>query len=261
MDFDFINDIRKLLQGYNIFSYTLDGIKILALAFIILKAIQILLKNSTEEKFNYTQLVRIGGYILLVSSFNYIIDLFENLFSVVDNFISVKESDVYTKIIFKVEKKFEESNSMSGWNLMTKGTDMLLFFIEYIIFIILAMLCKIADLSITASYLLQRLFIIELLKFLLPVAVVMSFWEKWENMLMSWLKRYFGVLVLGLAYVGIINFIDLVCKSIMNQFNVYGEVGELSAYMFGSIIAVIVCFTTKVKLFSVATSYIQGYFS
>ena len=264
MNFDFINSLRKSLEGYNIFSYTLNGIKILALAFIVLKAIQLIFKNSTEEKFDYTQLVKMGGYILLISSGNYIIDLFEEMFTEINNFIDIKESTLYSEMVEDIHLKVQEKLSItSPWAIIT-GEDtfgLIIFLIEYLVFAILAALCKIADLSITASYLLQRIFIIELLKFLFPVAVVMSLWEKWDNMLMSWLKRYFSMLVLGIAYIGIINFVEMVSKEIKNQYDYLGTGADLSVYMFGVLLALIVCFTTKVKLLSSVTSYIQGYFS
>lgn len=262
MNFDFINELRKTLEGHNIFSYSLTSIIILANVFIIMKMIIVVLKASVEEKFDYMQLVRMGGYILLVSSYSTIIDLFENLFTEIEKYLSVKEDDFYSTIMYNVELKFTSSvKDLDAWDMLFGPIDLLCALLYYLVFLALAALCKIADLSMTAAYLLQRIFIIELLKFLLPVAVVLSLWEKWENMLMSWLKRYFSMVVLGLAYVGIINFIALVRDALQSQFDVTGTISDLSQYMMGTIIVVIVCFTVKVKLFASVTSYIQGYFS
>lgn len=264
MNFDFINSLRKSLEGYNLFTYSLEGIKILAIAFIVLKMIQLVLKNSTEEKFDYMQLVKMGGYICLVASGNYIVNLFEDILTEVNNFIDVKESDLYEEMINDINAKVElKMAGTTGWSILT-GEDtfgLVVFVIQYIVFLLLSGLCKIADLSLTAAYLLQRIFIIELLKFLFPVAVVTSLWEKWDNMLISWVKRYFGMIILGIAYVGVINFTGMVGKEIMKQYDYYGTGADLTIYMSGVLIAVIVCFTVKVKLLSTVTNYIQSYFS
>ncbi|GIJ95386.1 hypothetical protein CAPN002_26040 [Capnocytophaga stomatis] len=263
MDFEFINSLRLSLEDNNIFAYSLNSIKGLAFAFILAKIMMLILKKSTTEQFDYMGLWRILGYLVLVGSGNYIIDAFEEAMTTIDNHIGVKESNLYAELMFKAEKKFEEfTEGMSFWGMMNNGADLIVGFLMYTVVLLLAMLLKLAELSITASYLLQRIFIVELLKLLLPVVVVLSLWEKWENMLISWLKRYFGMIVLGIAYIGIINFTQMVQDKILEQYNIQAMMpGSYITWATGALIAVVVVFGIKVKLFAVVTSYIQGYFS
>lgn len=259
MDFEFIQQLRIALESTNIFSFTLNSIKILAGAFVIFKIIILLLKKSTQEQFDYMEVFRLLGYIVLIGSGDLIINAFEDAFKMIDDNMGWTESNLYADMLLKTEEKLKQKE-ISFWDIMTGAQELMVSFLIYIVIFILSLLFKVADLSITVSYLLQRLFIIELLKLLLPVALVVSLWKGWENMLISWLKRYFGMLVLGIAYMGIINFSHLVQDKIIEQFNT-SQFGNLITWSSGVLIAVIVVFTIKVKLFAVVTSYINGYFS
>lgn len=263
MDFEFINSLRQALESYKIFAYSLNSIKVLALAFIVAKIIILIIKKSATEHLDYMELWKLLGYIVLVGSGDYIINGFEEAMTTIDNHIGVKESNLYDELMYKAQQKFDNTiGELSLWGIMNSAGDLIVGFLLYVIVLILAMLLKLAELSITASYLLQRIFIIELLKFLLPVAIVVSLWEKWENMLISWLKRYFGMIILGIAYIGIINFTQLVQDKIIEQYDsaIYFN-GNYTSWATGALIAVVVVFGIKVKLFAVVTSYINGYFS
>lgn len=123
-------------------------------------------------------------------------------------------------------------------------------------------LCKIADLSITASYLVQRIFILQLLKFLFPLAVALSTYSGTQKLFHTWILRYIGIFILGIAYIGIIRISSMVQGALVRQFDVNTGVSEVDGGFFagGLLIAMIVTFTIKIKLFSTATSYVMGMF-
>lgn len=272
MDFDFINELRRMLQSKAIFEYSIDGLQYAAMAFFILKMIQLVLKKSTDSKIGYTDFARLGGYIILVGSSSKIIDGLEDAFAAIDNAFMNTPNDFYLRIHDHIYAQYMVTYTNMDFFDMIFGTlDLVGSAFYYLIFLLISACCKIADLSITAAYLVQRVFIIELLKFLLPLVTVLSIFEKFENMLISWAKRYFGMIILGLAYIAIIKFMDMVQDSIMlqfhsNEFNPHlkGEdksITEVTNLIYGACIATVLCFTIKVKLMSIVTNYIQNYFS
>ena len=54
MDFDFINELRRMLQSKAIFEYSIDGLQYAAMAFFILKMIQLVQRSSENIKIYIT---------------------------------------------------------------------------------------------------------------------------------------------------------------------------------------------------------------
>ena len=87
-----------------------------------------------------------------------------------------------------------------------------------------------------------------------------------NKLLNTWILRYIGVFILGIAYIGIINIMALVQSTIVAQFDVNTGVGTVGTsidggiFSIGILVAMVVTFTIKVKLFSSVTSYVSGMF-
>ena len=262
MNFDFINELRGALEDKNIFIYSLIGCKLLASGFVLAKIVILILKRSTQEQFDYMELGKLLGYIILVGAGDKILDAWEHILTMVDNVTRVKESNLYENLMYETEQVFaKRMQEMSGWDILTGASDLLVGTVIYLVVLILSLLFKLADLSITASYLLQRVFIIEILKFLFPLVIVLSLWGQWENLFISWLKRAFGTAILGVMYIAIINFTELVQVKLLSQFQTETGGADFTVWASGTFVAVIVIFTLKVKLFAFVTSYINSYFS
>ncbi|AVM51550.1 hypothetical protein [Capnocytophaga sp. oral taxon 878] len=272
MDFDFINELRKMLQSEEVFEYSIDGLQYAAMAFFIFKMIQLVFKKSTDPKIGYSDFARLGGYIILVGSSSKIIDGLEDVFATIDNAFMNNPNDFYLRIHEHIAAQYMITyDNMDFFDMIFGTLDLVGSALYYVIFLLISACCKIADLSITAAYLVQRVFIIELLKFLLPLVTVLSIFEKFENLLISWVKRYAGMIILGVAYIAIIKFMYFVQDSIMLQFhseeftpNLKQEETSftpLTNLIYGACIASVLCFTIKVKLMSIVTNYIQSYFS
>lgn len=265
MNFEFINDLMKILQKSNIFQYAFTGSKVLAFALLLFKVLESFTKDFEDKTPKIGNLMNIFGYGLIIMSSDWIIKTIEEIFVSVDKTMTTKESDLYLELINLVTTDlflmFQECNDW--WDYINVAFTSLESIIALVLALILGGLFKLADLSLTVSYLLQRIFIIELLKFLFPLAIALSTYTGTAKLFHTWLLRYIGMFILGIAYIGILNIMPLIQERLLEQFNTteivfYQVKGGL--YSMGILITVIVVFTIKIKLFAVVTNYIMGMF-
>lgn len=265
MDFSFINELIRMLEGNNIYQFSFTGAKILALGLLALKVLDMFVKeNLDNQELKIGNLASILGYGLVIMSSDWIITTIENAFAGVDVAMQNTSSDLFSEMGEMVEEKRAELfKGAKAWYeylgvfLRNLGSLLVLG-----VTFLLGALCKIADLSITASYLVQRIFILQLLKFLFPLAVALSTYSGTQKLFHTWILRYIGIFILGIAYIGIIRISSMVQGALVRQFDVNTGVSEVDGGFFagGLLIAMIVTFTIKIKLFSTATSYVMGMF-
>jgi hypothetical protein len=271
MNFQFIDTLRELLNGSNIFQFIIVGAKSFALAMIMFKIIDNFIVNmgSDQQNAKLNNLPSILAYAFFIVSSDWIIDTIESTFSVVDVAMGNTSSDLYTELNMSLTDQYDRitANATDFFDLIAIYASSITFFVFYFIALILMLLCKIADLSVTSGYLLSRLFLITLMKFIFPIVIALSTLKMTEDLLAKWIKRYIGLFVLGIAYIGIINFASLVQKALQDQFTTSaGEgllegINSLNVFSVGMLITIIVVFTMKVKLFATATSFITSFFS
>lgn len=265
MDFEFINILIGKLESANIFKYLFTGSKVLAMAFLCFRFFETYLKNFENETPPIGSVLNILGYGLIIMSGDWIMTSIESLFAGVDTAMHSTSSDLYEDLFNSIWLEIQDTyKGCTRWYDYIAPTFLNLISIIFLIFTsILAMLCKLADLSVTASYLLQRIFIIKFLQFVFPLALAFSTLSKMDNLFYSWIRRYIGVFLLGIAYIGIINFADIVQASIVTSFadeTLFPALSVMNS-SFGAIIAVVVTLGIKIKLFQAITSYILSFFS
>lgn len=265
MDFEFINNLMTQLQGQNIFKYGFTGAKALAFAFLAFRFFETYLKNFENDNPPVGSVLNVLGYGLIIMSGDWIMDSIESIFAGVDASMHTTSSDLYTDLMQSLQLEMKSFyDGCEYWYDYIAATmigAVSLFLI--LVALLLAVLCKIADLSLTAGFLLQRVFIIQFLKFVFPLALAFSTLNKMDNLFYSWIRRYIGVFILGIAYIGIINFSSLLQTSLNDAFTeewLIG-VGQFTWFSFGAIITIIVVTTVKFKLFSAVTNYVLSYFS
>lgn len=268
MNFDFINQLCKLLQENNMFQFSITGAKGLAIALLLFKVVEHFIKNIEDMSHNprLGNIYWIFASTLFIISSSWIITLFEDLFAIVDVKMGNTESSLYTDLQKELKDQFEKvfSNSETSWydwpGLIIQGGGFLL---SYAVALLLMICCKIADLSMTAGYLLSRVFLIQLMKFIFPIVIALNTLDAFKDLFYKWIKRYIGLLVLGMGYIGVIHFCSLVQKALHDQFKTSDVMSgmELNAYTWGAIITIVVVFTLKIKLFSTVTSWINSFFS
>ena len=266
MNFDFIEQLRLLLESSNIFKFTIIGAKSCALSLLLFKIIQTWFSNFEPDKTRLGDFFNLFGYAFMIMSSDWIISTIEVTFAGIDVAMGSTESDLYSKLndelLVQLENVFG-SDDLAWYDFISLIVGNLIFFVGYIIALLLMGLCKIADLSMTAGYLLSRLFLIELMKFIFPIVIALSTLDQTKDLLGRWIKKYIGLFVLGIAYIGIIHFCALVQNALQTQFTVNDSdaLFQLNAYTYGMIVTIIVVFTIKVKLFSLVTSNITNFFS
>lgn len=264
MDFNFVNDLVNQLTSTNIFTYTFVGGKVLACAFMLFKLINIFLKSHDNSEIKLGEIFSLFGYALLIMSSDWIIGSIENVFAGVDVTLGNTSSDVYKDLADQVNENiglmFSECEDTLDFIIVFSRFFVQLFVMGLIL--IMGSLFKLADMSITASFLVQRVFIIQLLKFLFPLVIAFSTLDQTQNLLFSWVKRYIGMFVLAIAYIGIINFMKLVQSSLYKQFPLEMTLDSITSFSeIGAMITIIVCFVIKIRLLKGVTSYVMTYFS
>lgn len=270
MDFAFITELMNSLNSNPIFKYSFTGAKLLALAILLFKLLETSMRDLDDESnAKYSSALSILGYGLVIMSSDWIMTSIENIFASVDVALQTTQSDTFSDltalISIKMETMFEGAEDVFDYVGIFFGN--LLVVIMYIIALVVGAFVKIADLSITASYLVVRIFILQLLKFLFPLAIALSTYSGTQKLLGSIILRYIGIFILGIAYIAIIRIMELVQATVLNQFDtetgssgVVGGVLEGGLFGIGILVAMIITFTIKVKLLSQVTSYVNSMF-
>jgi hypothetical protein len=269
MDFTFINALMQQLEGTNIFKYTFAGTKILAFALLTFRILEAFSKDFDSKDPKVGNILSLLGYGLIIMSSDWIMTSIEHVFAGVDTTMNSTSSDLFETLNAQVKKKIDNmfKRAEDVWDYMGIFFSNIVMFVTLLFTWILGGLCKLADLSITASYLVQRIFILKLLQFLFPLAVALSTYNGTAKLFSSWILRYIGVFILGIGYIGIISITEIMQSTIVSQFDTgggnYGIIGNTvdgTIFSAGILVAMIVTFTIKIKLFGMVTSYISGMF-
>ncbi len=269
MDFAFINELTKQLSSSNIFLYSFSGAKILAFALLMFRILEAFSKDFDSKDPKVGSIMSLFGYGLIVMSSDWIMLSIENVFASVDTTMNATSSDLFQNLNDQVSTKMD--NIFIGcedvFDYMGAFFANVIIIVTLLITWLIGGLCKLADMSITASYLIQRIFILKLLQFLFPLAIAFSTYSGTSKLFSGWILRYCGIFILGIGYIGIINITELLQATIIAQFDTgggnYGMMGNTidgTVFSTGILVAMIVTFTVKIKLFGVVTSYITGMF-
>lgn len=268
MDFTFIEELRKLLETSNVlgWSFLLTGCKSMALALLMFKLINTYITDFDNDTPKLGNIFSLIGYACIIMSCDWIIGFIEGIFSQVNTAVETTPSNLYGRMDDILKEQMELYNSEDiGFFDMT--IDVIFSFLFYIAFSIISFLFKIADLSMTAGYLLTRVFMIQLFKLLFPLIIAMSTLDATKDLLGKWIKKYIGLMVLGLGYIAIINFCNVVQNVLEKQFiqtesgESYASLGYTSPIFLGCLITTVVVFTVKFALFGRVTAVITNFFA
>ncbi len=268
MDFSFINELIKSLQANNIYQYTFTGGKVLAFALLVFRFLETFAKDYDALQSKIGNVMSILGYGCVIMSSDWIINSIDNIFAGIEVSMGKTESNLFDQINDRVDSvtdtMFENCSDFSDYLGAIVGT--LRLWIGLVIVWVLGLFCKLADLSMTAGYLVQRVFIKELLRFLFPLTIALSTYSGTQKLFHSWILRYIGVFILGISYIGIIKGAGLMEIILLNQFNTdYTQSVNLKFFAgakeaLGLVTVMIVTFSIKIKLFHSITSYVTGMF-
>lgn len=267
MDFTFIDELMKMLKGNNIFSYIIIGSKALALTLLTFKFIENFIREIGGENVKLNNLTSYLAYAVFILASDFIPNLIESSFLSLDKVMGSTSTSIYSDLNIELVNQYNYvMDGAEGWmDYIGIVLSSITFIINYIVASLLCCVIYIADMSITSSYLLIRVFLIEFMKMVFPIIIALSTLDITKDLLGRWIKKYIGLFVLGVAYIGIVHFTALMQMALQNQFMVHAGENitgyELGTYAFGMIITIVVGFTVKVKLFATVTSYVSSLFS
>lgn len=266
MNFDFIEELRHALENGGVFqwNFLMSGCKALALSLLLFRILENYIKDFDSEGPKFGSLFHVFGYAFFILSADWIVDFIESAFALIDSSMYATPSNLYTDLEQKIVEHDKDLYKDVGFlDMLMMPVDLIITAFYGFFLMVLVSLCKIADLAMTAGYLLSRLFLIELMKLLFPLVIALSTLNITKDLLGKWIKRYIGLFLLGLGYIGIINFCAVLQTSLLAQFEADGDgqIMGMGHYIYGACITVVVVFTFKVKMFSTVTSYITGFFS
>ena len=267
MDFTFIEELRRLLEQENVFgwNFLLSGCKAMALALLLFKLLNTYISDFDTETPKVGNIFNLIGYACIIMSCDWIIGFIELCFSKIDTMVATTPSNLYARMNTIIGEQMESYNNDDiGFFDMT--IDLILSAVFCVIFNVVSFIFYVADMAMTCSYLLTRVFLIQLLKLLFPLVIALSTLDITKDLFGRWIKKYIGQLILGLAYIAIINFTNVVQELLVAQFlsdsgGNFASIGYMSPTFVGCLITTVVVFTAKFKMFSMVTSYITNFFS
>ena len=149
MNFDFINELRLLLKDNNVFMFLITGGKTLALVLLIFRFLDGIIGNIGEDNQKLNNLPKFIAYAFFIVSSDWIVELIESAFSIIDVTMGTTTSDLYTQLNDSLIQQWNETmDGCEDWmDYIGVILSSITFVIFYIIAVLLMALCKIADLS------------------------------------------------------------------------------------------------------------------
>lgn len=114
-------------------------------------------------------------------------------------------------------------------------------------------------------YLLQRLFLIQLFKFIFPLVIAFSTLDKMSDMFYRWIKIYIGLFVLGIAYIAIVKFSVIIYDTLADKVSIKPIdvllTTEISKIFVAELGALLIAFAVKIGLMGFVTKEIRSFFN
>lgn len=270
MNFEFVDNIRLSLEGSNIFLYTVTGAKMCAILLLFFSVLERWGKSAGSSGPNtLNDVLSIVGYVFLIISSDFLFNTVEGTFSSINASMSTVDSSGYTDLLASLNINYDLIIApANGWvDYLTVILGNITFFIGYILVLVLMGLCKIAEMSMVCGYLLTRIFFLEIMKFLFPIAIALSTIKQTSGLIAKWLRLYIGISILGIVYIAIFKICDIALVELQSAFTNYDGEGFFEGFLglnvsvWGALITIIIVFSLKVALFNKATSFVINFFN
>jgi hypothetical protein len=274
MDYDFINQVVSRLNSNPVFTTVITGAKAMALSLLLLKILNTYMTTLEEHDGvpKMGSILQLVGFGFFIVGSDWIIDLIEQVFSGFS--FSISSENPFDESYKKAKEYYSHvTKKPEGGDVFTD----IKFFASYIpnaimagIVVIISLVLMLLDFAVTAVYLLQRLFLLQLFKFLFPFAIALSTTKGFEDMLPRWVKIYIGLFVLGIAYTAIYQFCgiiqDVVQPLLEKQFQIKYDPGTDTLptieNVFGASCAtILLMLMLKLGLMGAVTKEVRGFFN
>lgn len=267
MDYSWVAEIQKAINNSSIFPYAITGAKSLAMAFLLFKIMGHFLSTAeNSEKPPIGGLINIIGFGLIIVGSDFIVNTIEQLFSGIEvDVTQMNQNNTMSPASRQMELINEVAESMNAFEKTAFYMSVMPSYIGAFLIMIFSLIIHLIDVAITSMYLLQRVFLIQLFKFIFPLALAFSTLDKMSDMFWRWIKIYIGLFVLGIAYIAIIKFSVIIYDTISSKVEVTPATviltTEYSKLFMAELGAIIVAFAVKIGLMSFVTREVRGYFN
>lgn len=266
MDYSWLTGLNDMVSSAKLFAVTITGAKALAMVWILIKVI----KNFIETAEN-SEVPKIGGimtiigYGLIIVSSDWAINVIESMFSGIDVQLTAPQimpDNAVKQYLSKIEEGVAE---MNVFDKMSFYISLLPLYLTTGLMIFFSELLKILDIGVVGMYLIQRVFLIQLFKVMFPFAIAFSTLSSNADMLVKWIKTYMGLFFLGIAYIAIMKFSDLIFEFVQKEAGVtissINYDTDIRRIFFYSVGALLISFMVKFSLFAIVTKEVRSFFS
>lgn len=267
IDYSWVSSVQNAINNNSIFAYTITGAKSLAMAFLLFKIMGHFLQTAeNEERPPIGGLINIIGFGLIIVGSDFIVNSIEHLFSGIEvDVAQMNNHNTMSPASRQLELIHEVAESMGALEKIAFYFGVMPNYIGAIMLYFVASILHLVDVAITSMYLLQRVFLIQLFKFIFPLAIAFSTLDKMSDMLYRWIKIYIGLFVLGIAYIAIIKFSVIVYDTLANKIDVgVAQIvltTEFSKVFLAELGALLVAFAVKIGLMGFVTKEVRSYFN
>lgn len=267
IDYSWVSSVQNAINNNAIFAYTITGAKSLAMAFLLFKIMgHFLQTGENDEKPPIGGLINIIGFGLIIVGSDFIVNSIEQLFSGIEvDVAQMNNNNTMSPASRQLELINEVAENMGSMEKIAFYFSVMPNYLGAIILFLAASFLHLVDVAITSMYLLQRVFLIQLFKFIFPFAIAFSTLDKMSDMLYRWIKIYIGLFVLGIAYIAIIKFSVIIYDTLANMVDVGAEqvvlTTEFSKVFLAELGALLVAFAVKIGLMGFVTKEVRGYFN
>ena len=267
MDYSWVSEIQNTLNTNSLFTYSIMGAKSLAMAFLLFRIIgQFISTSENSERPPIGGIINIIGFGLIIVGSDWIVETIELLFSGVDvSVANMNHLNTMSPASRQLQLINETAETLGPFEKIAFYFSVQNVYWGATILFIVSTALHFVDIAITSMYLLQRVFLLQLFKFLFPFAVAFSALKETQSMFWKWIKIYIGLFVLGIAYIAIIKFSVVVYGTIAGKADVdYSSIlitTPFSSVFFAELGALIVAFAVKIGLMGFVTREVRNYFS
>lgn len=267
IDYSWVSSVQNAINSSSIFAYTITGAKSLAMAFLLFKIMGHFLQTAeNDERPPIGGLINIIGFGLIIVGSDFIVNSIETLFSGIEiDVTSMNTNNTISPASRQLELIHEMAENMNAFEKMAFYMAVAPNYFTAIALFFIAKILHLIDVAITSMYLLQRLFLIQLFKFIFPLAIAFSTLDKMSDMLYRWIKIYIGLFVLGIAYIAIVKFSVIIYDTLADKVSIKPIdvllTTEISKIFVAELGALLIAFAVKIGLMGFVTKEIRSFFN
>ena len=262
-DFSFINGIRQTIESENILKYSITGFKAFAIALLGFKYLGKYFQTMDHEEPRLGGFMEILGSGMIIISADWIIDLIENVFAQIDDTLTTQtvpfNTEVFTNAMMEL---IALQDGCSGLDCINVFIDSFVANCTIVIFYSIYCILWILDNLVYGFYLIERVFLIQIMRFVFPLAIVFSQIDGTKDFFYRWIKKYVGILILPIPYMAIFYLSNIVMQHTSQIQSINPEdPSNLTKRLLLYIAGLGISFFLKMKLFSGTKRLVDNLFS